>query len=185
MLSQCYIHILLLKIAFNSSILYSVANVDYIFISPFIVYWYHRPLHWLKYYLSWFIYCQGFFHSTVKNTWHKPFRTRELLQKKPSTFWLCAEMTQPLLHSKLAMTEQLCFSCSYSVTPEDKDAISHLLSDCIIVCIEGSIKFPPGSARSILMPLMLKWFTYFFNQRAKRKHHYNGTNLNGKLIKPL
>lgn len=184
MLSQCYKCILLLKIAFNSFILYSVTNVDYIFMSPFIVYWCHRPLHWLKYYLTWFIYYQGFFHSTVKNMWHKCFRTRELLQKN-HLLSDCVQRWLSLFYPELAMTEQLCFSCCYSVTPEDNDAISHLLSDCIIVCIEGSIKFPPGSALSILTPLMLKWFTYFFNQRAKRKHNYNSTSLNGKLIKPL
>lgn len=185
MLSQCYKYTLLLIIAFNSFILYSVVNVDYIFISPFIVYWCHRSLDWLKSYLSYLLPISFFILlwkisgtnlSEQESSYGKNHLLSDCLQRWLSLFYTVS----------LPWQKSLAFPViTYSVTPEDKVAISHVLSDCIIVCIEGSIKFPPRSARSILMPLKLKWFTYFFNQAAKRKHNYNSTSLNGKLIKPL
>lgn len=83
-------------------------------------------------------------------------------------FWLSAEMTQPLSPSDLSMTKLLCFRPE----SEEKSAIFHQLSDCITVCMEGSIKFPPETACILLVLLMLKWLTYFFNQIVKRKYNY-------------
>lgn len=79
-------------------------------------------------------------------------------------------MTQPLSPSEVSMTKLLCFR------PESKEksVISHQLSDCITVCMEGSIKFPSETAyiHVLLMIVMLKWLTDFFNQIVKRKYNY-------------
>lgn len=70
-------------------------------------------------------------------------------------------MTQPLSPNERAMRKLLRFGAdssdiSYGMIPESEDAISHLLSDCITICMEGSIKFPPDSACTLLKPLVLK-----------------------------
>lgn len=70
-------------------------------------------------------------------------------------------MTQPLSPSEMAMRKLFCFGAdssdiSYGMIPKNEDAISHLLSDCITICMEGSIKFPPDSACILLKPLVLK-----------------------------